>query len=65
MKANTLALITIAAAIFLTACEKEIEFTGEQSDPKLVINSIVQPNQHVKASISKSYFFLDATLVLV
>ena len=59
MKANTLASITIAAAIFLTACEKEIEFTGEQSDPKLVINSIVQPNQHVKASISKSYFFLD------
>ena len=42
-----------------TSCEKEIEFNGEQSDPKLVINSIVEPGQRVDASISKSYFFLD------
>ena len=43
----------------LTSCEKEIEFKGEQTDPKLVINSLVEPGQPVKASISKSYFFLD------
>jgi hypothetical protein len=52
-------LITIVAAIFLTSCEKEIEFKGEQSDPRLVINSLVQPNEPVKANIGKSYFFLD------
>ena len=42
-----------------TSCEKEIEFKGEQSDPKLVINSLVEPGQRVEACISKSYFFLD------
>lgn len=43
----------------LTSCEKEIEFNGEHSDPKLVINSLVEPGQPVSAAISKSYFFLD------
>ena len=59
MKTNILTLITIAIAILLTSCEKEIEFKGEQTDPKLVINSLVEPGQPVKASISKSFFFLD------
>ena len=59
MKTNILTLITIATAILLTSCEKEIEFNGEQSDPKLVVNSLVEPDQRVKAYISKSYFFLD------
>lgn len=59
MKTNILTLITVLLAIFLTSCEKEIEFNGEQSDPKLVINSLVEPSQPVKAHLSKSYFFLD------
>jgi len=59
MKTNILTLITIATAIFLTSCEKEIEFKGEQTDPKLVINSLVEPGQPVKARIGKSCFFLD------
>lgn len=42
-----------------TSCEKEIEFNGEYSDPKLVINSLVGPGHRVEAYISKSYFFLD------
>lgn len=59
MKTNILTLIAIITAILLTSCEKEIEFNGEQIDPKLVINSIVEPGQPVKANISKSVFFLD------
>ena len=59
MKTNILTLITITIAIFLTSCEKEIEFKGEHIDPKLVINSIVEAGQPVKAYISKSVFFLD------
>lgn len=59
MKTNILTFITIATTIFLASCEKEIEFKGEQIDPKLVINSIVEPGQPVKAYISKSIFFLD------
>lgn len=42
-----------------TSCEKEIEFNGEHSDPKLVINSLVAPGHRVEAYIGKSYFFLD------
>ena len=49
----------LISAILLASCEKEIEFNGEQVDPKLVINSIVEPGQPVKAYISKSIFFLD------
>ena len=59
MKTNILAFITISAALLFTSCEKEIEFNGEHSDPKLVINSLVEPSQPVKALLSKSYFFLD------
>ena len=43
----------------MVSCEKEIEFNGEQTDPKLVVNSIVGTDEPVKAYISKSYFFLD------
>ena len=59
MKTNILILTTIATALFLTSCEKEIKFKGEHSDPKLVVNSLVEPGQRVEACISKSYFFLD------
>ena len=43
----------------MVSCTKEIEFKGEQVDPKLVINSLVEPGQPVVAHISKSVFFLD------
>jgi len=59
MKTNLLTLITIVTAVLLTSCEKEIEFNGEQTDPKLVINSLMEPGQPVNAAISKSFFFLD------
>ena len=52
-------IILAISAILFTSCEKEIEFNGEQSDPRLVINSIVDPGQRIEARISKSYFFLD------
>ena len=52
-------ILLLISAILLASCEKEIEFKGEQIDPKLVINSIVEPGQPVKAYISKSIFFLD------
>ena len=43
----------------LSSCEKEIEFNGEHSNPKLVINSLVEPGKPVGAAISKSFFFLE------
>ncbi|MBQ8957374.1 MAG: DUF4249 domain-containing protein [Bacteroidales bacterium] len=59
MKTNILSIITIVTALFLSSCEKEIEFNGKETDPKLVINSLVSAGEPVKANISKSYFFLD------
>ena len=56
MKKNLLSILCLAA---LVSCTKEIEFKGEQIEPKLVINSLVDPGQPVKANISKSVFFLD------
>lgn len=52
-------ILLLTSVIFLISCEKEIEFKGEQTDPRLVINSVVEPGQPVKARISKSVFFLD------
>ena len=53
------AIILLSTLAVLVSCTKEIEFKGEQTDPKLVINSLVEPGKPVKAYISKSIFFLD------
>lgn len=59
MNNKLITILTIATALFLSSCEKIIEFHGEEIDPKLVVNSIVETGKPVKAYISKSYFFLD------
>ena len=52
-------LFSIFSLALLASCTKPIVFNGDQTDPKLVINSLVQAGQPVSANISKSYFFLD------
>ena len=52
-------LVLVLSAIVLVSCVKEIEFNGEQTDPKIVINSLVEPGKPVTAYVSKSWFFLD------
>ena len=59
MKTNRITLITLLGIVLLSSCEKEIEFKGDQMNPKLVINSIIEPGKPIDAAISKSYFFLD------
>lgn len=49
----------IICTLFLCSCEKEIDFNGELTDPRLVINSLVELDQPVSARIGKSVFFLD------
>ena len=56
----TMTLFLAMTLGLLTSCEKEIEFKGEQTDPKLVINSLVEPGKRVEASMSKSCFFLQS-----
>ena len=52
-------LYIIIGLALLASCEKEIDFKGEQTEPKLVINSKVEPGQPVSAAVGKSCFFLD------
>ena len=54
--------LAMTSCLLFTSCEKEIEFNGEQTDPKLVINSLVEPGKRVEASMSKSCFFLQNPL---
>lgn len=59
MKINKLSIAILIGTALFTSCTKEIEFNGEQTDPKLVINSLLEPGKPIKAYITKSYFFLD------
>lgn len=43
------------------ACENDIEFSGEESRPMLVINSIVHAGYPIDVRVSRSIFFLDVT----
>lgn len=56
MKRIYLLLIIILG---LGACTKEVEFTGTQSDPRLVVNGLQQVGQPACLSVEKSTFFLD------
>lgn len=59
MKNLKITIALIIGATLLASCEKEIEFQGEQTDSKLVINCLAEVGKPIKAYISKSYFFLD------
>ena len=45
--------------IGLAACTKEVDFTGTQSDPMLVVNGLQKVDRPVSLSVEKSTFFLD------
>ena len=45
--------------ICLGACTKEVDFTGTQSDPMLVVNGLEQVGQPAWLRVEKSVFFLD------
>ena len=47
-------------ALGLTACVKEVEFDGEQTDPLLVVNGVQQVGQPARLCVEKSVFFLNA-----
>lgn len=45
--------------IGLASCTKEVDFTGTQSDPLLVVNGLQQVGQPARLCVEKSVFFLD------
>lgn len=55
-KLNLITILLLTA--LLSSCEKEIEFTGKETTPLIVVNSIICSDSIIKAQISKSKFFL-------
>ncbi|NCD42829.1 MAG: DUF4249 domain-containing protein, partial [Bacteroidia bacterium] len=53
---KTLFIVLLPGVI---SCTKTVEFKGEMSAPKLVINSIFSTDSVFKVSVSESRFFLD------
>ncbi|GHT18037.1 hypothetical protein FACS189429_3560 [Bacteroidia bacterium] len=47
----------------LVACEKIIEFKGKETQPLLVVNSIIQPDSTLLVSVTNSVFFLSNNLI--
>ena len=64
-KKYILALLLSPLFVFLVSCEKYIEFSGEITEPLLVVNSIVNPDSAVSAHISQSRFVLGKTSPIV
>ena len=48
-----------ALATMLASCMKEVDFTGTQSNPLLVVNGLQQVGQPAWLRVEKSVFFLD------
>lgn len=52
-------IVLVFAGILLASCQKEIEFSGEYTEPLVVVNSYLIPESTVQVHLSKSRFFLD------
>jgi hypothetical protein len=59
MKNKLFLYIALVLTAFLFACEKEIEFNGDEIKTKLVLNGLLSPDSTVKINLSESRFFLD------
>lgn len=56
---NSILLLAIAVSVsFAASCTKEIEFTGEETAPCLVLYSLATPGEPLTANLSTSVFFL-------
>jgi len=52
-------LLYLLVFVALASCTKEVDFTGTQSDPMLVVNGLQQVGQTARLHVEKSTFFLD------
>ncbi|MBO6026487.1 MAG: DUF4249 domain-containing protein [Bacteroidales bacterium] len=53
-------ILGFVLATVLASCTKEIEFTGEQSESRLVVNGLQQVGQPARLCVEKSVFFVDS-----
>lgn len=58
MKAFKYILLTFAILFFASGCEREIKFKGEETDPMLVLNALINADEQIRINLSQSCFFL-------
>jgi len=51
--------IALIIMVSLSACEKEIKFSGDEVKTQLVLNGLLTPDSTIKIHLSESRFFLD------
>ncbi|MDR2682263.1 MAG: DUF4249 domain-containing protein [Dysgonamonadaceae bacterium] len=52
-------LLFLGCVLSFFACEKEIKFKGDETEPQLTLNSFLTPDTTVGVHLSKSRFFLS------
>lgn len=51
--------LLLGLMLLLAACEKDIEFNGEVTDPLMVVNAIIPQDSLLEVKITKSRFFMQ------
>ena len=52
---------SLALLLVLVSCETAVEFTGQETAPLLVLESVARPGEPLQASLTASRFFLSQT----
>lgn len=53
-------LTFLLAVLIAASCEKYIEFSGEESEPRLTVSALAKAGEPFRAYVSSSLFFLDS-----
>ena len=51
--------LSLCLLLFAAGCEKEIEFNGVQTEPRLTLSSRAEPGELLRVYVSTSVFFLE------
>lgn len=51
--------LPLVALLTLSACETDVEFSGEHTEPQMVVYSVVTAGEPIEVYVSRSRFFLD------
>ena len=60
MKRKMLLYLMLFALVSLASCTKEIQFNGDETEPKLVIYSVARAGEPLEVEVSHSAFFLKS-----
>lgn len=59
MKAKYNIITFLLLIFFFPACEREVDFSGAQTDPLLVLNAFLTPDSLMSVHLTESVFFLN------